>query len=83
MVSSLPVGTSYWRVTAVSESGLDGFTSLPGELKIVAVPEATKSNYILWAFIAVIALLLIAAFMLMRYFSRKPAVKEPAKTIRI
>lgn len=83
VVPSLPVGTGYWRVTAVSESGLDGFTSLPGELKIVAVPEATKSNYILWAFIAVIALLLIAALMLMRYFSRKPAVKEPAKTIRI
>ncbi len=79
-VLSLPVGISYWRVTAVSGSGLDGFTSSPGELKIVAVPEETKTNYLLWMLIAVTILFLA---ILLRYFSRKPAVAEAPKTIRI
>ena len=77
---SLPVGISYWRVTAVSESGLDGFTSSPGELKIVAVPEETKRNYLLWASIAVTILFLAILF---SYFSRKSAVPDATKTIRI
>ena len=82
-VPSLPVGISYWRVTAVSESGLDGFTGLPGELKIVAVPEETKRNYLLWALIAVTLLFLVAMVILLRYFSRKPAVPDANKTVRM
>ncbi|MBT8103010.1 MAG: LysM peptidoglycan-binding domain-containing protein [Gammaproteobacteria bacterium] len=82
-VSSLPIGISYWRVTAVSESGLDGFTSLSGELKIVAVPEQTESNYLLWALIAASILFLIAAVMFLRYFSRRSAVTDTTKTIEM
>lgn len=73
-VPSLPVGISYWRVTAVSESGLDGFTGLPGELRIVAVPEETERNYLLWALIAAAVLFLVAVVFLLRHFSRKSAV---------
>lgn len=82
-VPSLPTGISYWRVTAVSESGLDGFTSSPGELEIVAVPAETKRNYLVWISIAVAILLLVAAAILFRYFSRKTAVTDATKTIRI
>ena len=79
-VPTLPVGISYWRVTAVSESGLDGFTGLPGKLKIVAVPEKTKINYLLWALIAV-SILFLAVFF--RYVSRQSAAPDETKTIRI
>ena len=82
-VPSLPVGISYWRVTAVSASGLDGFTSLPGKLKIVAVPEKTKTNYLLWTLIAAAILFLVAMVFSLRYFSRKSAVPGETKTIRI
>ena len=82
-VPSLPVGVSYWRVTAVSESGLDGFTSSPGELKIVAVPEETKNNYLLWALIAVILLFLLGMVVLLSYFSRKPAAPDANETVRM
>ena len=80
---TLPVGISYWRVTAVSESGLDGFTGLPGELKIVAVPEETQTNYLLWTLIAVALLFLIAAVIFLRYFSGRSAVTDAAKTTRM
>ena len=79
-VPTLPVGMSYWRVTAVSESGLDGFTGLPGELKIVAVPEETRINYLLWALIAVTILFMV---IFLRYVSRQSAAPDETKTIRI
>ena len=82
-VPSLAVGISYWRVTAVSASGLDGFTSSPGKLKVVAVPEKSEINYLLWTLIAVGILFLIAMVFSLRYFSRKPATTEEAKTVRI
>ena len=82
-VPSLPVGISYWRVTAVSESGLDGFTGSPGELKIIAVPEETKTNYLLWALIAVTIFFLVAMVFLLRYFSRKSAVTDVNETARM
>lgn len=82
-VPSLPVGISYWRVTAVSASGLDGFTSVPGELKIVAVPEKAEINYLLWALVAAVVLLLLVGIILSRYISRKPPVPEATRTMRI
>ena len=82
-VPSLPVGVSYWRVTAVSASGLDGFTSSPGNLKVVAVPEKSEINYLLWTLIAVGILFLIGMVFSLRYFSRKSATTDEAKTVRI
>ena len=82
-VPSLPVGISYWRVTAVSESGLDGFTGSPGELKIIAVPEETETNHLLWALIAVTVIFLVAMIFLLRYVSRKSAVTDANKTVRM
>lgn len=82
-VPSLPVGISYWRVTAVSESGLDGFTGVPGELKIVAVPEKPNRNYLLWALVAVALLILVTMIVLLRYFSRQPEVPDANQTVRM
>lgn len=82
-VPSLPVGICYWRVTAVSGSGLDGFTSSPGELSIAAVPEEPEINYLLWALIALGVLLLVAVVLLLRYFSRKAEVTDEEKTVQL
>lgn len=82
-VPTLPIGISYWRVTAVSESGLDGFTSLPGALNIVAVPDEPERNYRLYALLAMVVLFLVAAVISYRYFSRKPAATDEVKTVKI
>lgn len=80
-VAVLPEGTSYWRVTAVSASGLDGFTSSPGELTIVGVPEEPEKNYLLWALIAI--LVLVAAGFSYGYFSRRSEAEHEDKTVKI
>ncbi|MDH3646764.1 MAG: LysM peptidoglycan-binding domain-containing protein [Gammaproteobacteria bacterium] len=69
-VPTLPVGTSYWRVTAVSKSGLDGFTSVTDELNIVVVPEAPKENHFLATLVILFLLFLAALVLLKRYLGK-------------
>lgn len=67
-VESLPIGLAYWRVTAVSGSGLDGFTSSAGELKIIEKPEIPEPDLYMTAmgiigflFVLLIIVLLLGA----------------------
>ncbi|MBT8092165.1 MAG: LysM peptidoglycan-binding domain-containing protein [Gammaproteobacteria bacterium] len=59
-VPSLPVGTGFWRVTAVSQSGLDGFTSLPDQIEIVDAPPAPTKNRWIPLLVALFGVLLLA-----------------------
>ncbi|MBT8083864.1 MAG: LysM peptidoglycan-binding domain-containing protein [Woeseia sp.] len=83
ILPSLPLGSGYWRVTGVSASGLDGFTSLPSELNIIAVPEESQRNYLHWILIAVALYLLVAVVIAIRDSLSKSAATDDTKTTRM
>ncbi len=68
-VPSLAVGTAYWRVTAVSQSGLDGFTSPADQFDVVDAPAWNRY----WVLIIVLVALLVLGLIAIVLFRRTKA----------
>lgn len=80
----LPTGFGFWRVTAVSQSGLDGFTSLAGQFEVVAAPAA-PTEYQWGPLLIALAILLFLALVtvLVIKMVRRETVDETTGTVRL
>lgn len=64
-VPQLPIGAAYWRVNAVSQSGLDGFTSKAQIINVIEEPVVEEKGILYYVFLGLCALFALMFLLLM------------------